>query len=304
LLKATSATALGLGLSSFPLGWTTAADDKKKRVLFFTRSQGFQHSVVNLNEGGKGGRKGETGKVAHAEQIVMDLSKQHGFEVDVTKDGRVFTPENIAKYDAFFFYTTGDLTVEKSQDGMPPMPKDGKAAFLKAIEEGKGFIGSHCASDTFHTPGDRPKNQPREKLDPYISMLGGEFIVHGAQQKSWMRVTSPNFPGVKEIKDFQMHEEWYALKNFAPNLHVILAQDGEGMKGKEYQRGLFPATWARMHGKGRVFYTSMGHREDVWTNESFQQILLGGIAWATGTASADVSPNIEKVTPKAMDLPA
>ena len=41
----------------------------------------------------------------------------------------------------------------------------------------------------------------------------------------------------------------------------------------------YPATWARMHGKGRVFYTSMGHREDVWTNEKFQQVALGGFSW-------------------------
>jgi hypothetical protein len=71
------------------------------------------------------------------------------------------------------------------------------------------------------------------------------------------------------------------------------------MKGAMYQRPSFPATWARMHGKGRVFYTSMGHREDVWTNPIFQQIVLGGIAWALGNVEADVTPNIATVTPKA-----
>ena len=64
------------------------------------------------------------------------------------------------------------------------MPPEGKTAFLKAIAEGKGFVGCHCASDTFHTPGKRDENQERDKLDPYIAMLGGEFIVHGAQQKA------------------------------------------------------------------------------------------------------------------------
>ena len=63
------------------------------------------------------------------------------------------------------------------------------------------------------------------------------------------------------------------------------------------RRELYPATWTRMHGKGRVFYTSMGHREDVWTNPVFQTILAGGISWALGEANADVTPNVEKVAP-------
>ena len=57
-----------------------------------------------------------------------------------------------------------------------------------------------------------------------------------------------------------------------------------------------------MHGKGRVFYTSLGHREDVWTNPTCQKVVLGGFAWALGNVEADVSPNIEKVTPGAWQL--
>ncbi len=55
--------------------------------------------------------------------------------------------------------------------------------------------------------------------------------------------------------------------------------------------------------KGRVFYTAMDHREDVWTNPAFQQVLLGGIAWALGKVDADITPNITQVTPKAGQLP-
>jgi type 1 glutamine amidotransferase len=58
-----------------------------------------------------------------------------------------------------------------------------------------------------------------------------------------------------------------------------------------------------MHGQGRVFYSSMGHREDVWTNPVFQGILFGGLAWATRTVDADVTPNIEKVTPDCWTMP-
>src|SRR5262249_37653437 len=157
----------------------------------------------------------------------------------------------------------------------PPVPPEGKKALLGAIAEGKGFVGCHCASDTFHTagyPGNRSQSQSRDEVDPYIAMLGGEFIVHGSQQKASMHVVDAKFPGAKDLKDFELLEEWYALKNFAPDLHVILVQDAVGMKNNKgerewmYTRPNFPATWGRKHHKGRVFFTSMGHREDVWQN--------------------------------------
>ena len=51
----------------------------------------------------------------------------------------------------------------------------------------------------------------------------------------------------------------------------------------------------------RLFYTSMGHREDVWTNPLFQAVTLGGMAWAAGNVEADVPTNFREVTPGAMD---
>ena len=94
-----------------------------------------------------------------------------------------------------------------------------------------------------------------------------------------------------------------SLKNFASNLHVILVQATQGMDGTDYQRPDYPATWARMHGKGRVFYTSMGHREDVWTSPIFQTVLLGGMSGASGNVKAKVPPNLKTVTPQAETIP-
>jgi type 1 glutamine amidotransferase len=194
-------------------------------------------------------------------------------------------------------------------DKQPPMSPEGKAAFLEAIKNGKGFIGTHSASDTFHTEPDSKPEGTRyrnygDKSDPYILMLGGEFIKHGAQQKATMRVIDPKFPGCENLGgDFDLLEEWYSLKEFAPNLHVILLQETTGMKGPEYKRGPYPATWARTYGKGRVFFTSMGHREDVWTNPKFQGLLLGGVNWALGNVTADVAPNLEQAAPRHGEFP-
>src|SRR5262249_20455166 len=157
-------------------------------------------------------------KPALVETIVTDLGSKHGFDVVCEKDGRVFLSKEFPKFDGFVFETQGDLTREKCRDGSPPMPAEGKKALLEAVAKGKGFVGCHCASDTFHSSGPRDRNQERDKQDPYIAMLGGEFIKHGRQQKAFQRVVDGRFPGLKEIKDFEMLEEWYALKNFAPDL--------------------------------------------------------------------------------------
>ncbi len=292
LLRRGSLAALALGAAPFPFGQAIAADTPKKNVLMYTRSEGYQHDVVK--------RKGD--ELSLAEKIVTELGKKHGFEVQCEKDGRVFESKEFPKFDGFVFETQGNLMAEKSQDGTPPMTAEGKKALLAAIAAGKGFAGCHCASDTFHSPGPGNANQEPDKIDPYIKMLGGEFIVHGAQQKANMRVVDPHFPGLKDVKDFNLNEEWYALKNFAPDLHVILVQESMGMKGAMYERPNYPATWARMHEKGRVFFTSMGHREDVWKNEIFQNLLVGGITWSLGLVNADIPPNLDKVAPKAKEL--
>src|SRR4051794_31722966 len=178
MLIRSGATALTFGLSRFPQGWTAPLDGSTKKILMFTRSQTFEHSVV---------KRGPGNSDSLAERIVKDLARKHNFEVTCTKDGREFLPETLAKYDAFLFETTGDLTAEGG-DKQPPMPKEGKKALLDAIAAGKGFVGCHCASDTFHSKGDAWKNQEKDQVDPYIAMVGGEFIRHGAQQESDMHV--------------------------------------------------------------------------------------------------------------------
>ncbi len=291
MILRTGAAALGLSWMNLPSAWSQDRPKPKRKILFFSKSSGFEHSTI----------KRKDGQPSFAENVLTELSEKNNYEFTFSKDGSLFNPDYLGQFDAFFFYTTGDLTTAGT-DKNPPMSPEGKAAFLDAIKNGKGFIGTHSASDTFHSKG--KSNENNEAKDAYISMLGGEFIVHGAQQKSRMVPADRAFPGISKVPDdFGPLEEWYALKNFAPDLHVLLVQDTEGMKGPMYQRAPYPATWARPHGRGRVFFTSMGHREDVWTNPVFQAVLIGGIDWATGTVKADLTPNLSKVAPHALELP-
>jgi uncharacterized protein len=301
LLLRAGSTALGLGLLNLPIAF--ADETKPRKVLFFSKSSGFEHSVI----------KRKDGQPSFVETLLTDLGPKHGIDFTFSKDGSLFSAEYLAQFDAYMFYTTGDLCAA-GKDGNPPMSAAGKQALLDAIAGGKGFVGIHSATDTFHTGETADTNTSNsrawryrnlgDKADPYTRMIGAEFIIHSVQQSAKARVIDPHFPGMQDLGDtLEITDEWYSLTDFSNDLHVLLAMQTDGMTGAPYQRPPYPMTWARADGKGRVFYTAMGHREDVWTNPKFQALLFGGLDWAVGNVSADVTPNIQQTTPDCRTLP-
>ncbi|HLL88108.1 MAG TPA: ThuA domain-containing protein [Tepidisphaeraceae bacterium] len=269
------AAATGFGLAVGRMGFGQQPPAAPPRVLFFTKSAGFEHSVV---------KRERADEPALAEKLVTEWFGGDA-RVTCTKDGGVFTRDGLAACDVVIFCTTGDLT-QAGTDGQPPVSAEGKRALLDAVARGDvGFVGVHCASDTWR--GNGPDGRP----DPYVQMLGGRFVAHGAQQRATMRVVDRAFPGAPPA-DVTLHEEWYAMDVVADDLHVIGVQETKGMDGVMYRRAPYPLTWARMHGRGRVFYTALGHREDVWTNPMFTAMLAGAVQWAAGRAEADVTPNL------------
>ncbi len=258
-----------------------------KKVLFFTKSAGFQHSSI--------ARKGD--ELSHAETILKDLGAKNGFEVTCSKDGGLFDPDKIGQWDAFCFYTTGDLTKEGT-DKTRPISADGLKAFLDRIQSGKaGFVGFHSATDTFGV------HRGMGCDDPYTQMIGGHFNGHGAQQETELVVTDPKFPGAEKLPaTLKVNDEWYSQKCQPDGLHVIIKHNTKTLKGADYERPDFPQTWAKKYGDGRVFYTSMGHREDVWSNPLFQGLILGGLNWASGNVEADIATNTAKFTPEYQTL--
>ncbi|MBC8127186.1 MAG: ThuA domain-containing protein [Gloeobacteraceae cyanobacterium ES-bin-144] len=287
------ALALAIGLIA-PL-----AAAPKHKLLFFTKSSGFEHSVISW----------KTGQPSFAEKVFLEIGAKNSWEFEFSKDGSKFSPEYLAGFDAVIFYTTGDLT-KTGTDGQPAMSPEGKQALFDYIKGGKGFVGLHSATDTFHTNNEAKKGADRfanhgKNADSYICMIGGEFIIHGAQQVATNKVINPKFPGFEKTGDsFAFHEEWYSLKDFNPDIHCLTVIDSPAMQGDMYKRPPFPTTWARKEGKGRVFYTAMGHRDDIWTNPVFQDIVVGGIRWATSEVDAEVPPNLKTAAPEAMTNPA
>lgn len=195
------------------------------------------------------------------------------------------SPENLrAKgIDAVIFAnTTGDL----------PLPD--KEGFIKWIEEGHAFIGMHSASDTFH------------KFEGYLDMLQGEFAGHGPQVPADLVAADKKHPANGEIGDSWSlkQEEMYLIKHHDRS-KVRSLWHMRQHPNKPEEKGYFPVSWVRSPGKGRVFYTSLGHREDLWsadpdmkgrlnpveTAKQYQAHILGGIKWALGLVEGSAEPN-------------
>ncbi len=274
----------------------------KESILLFTKSSGWEHDVIKVKDG----------QPSIVERAVRSLGEKHGFDVTATKDGRIFDSPEFLTHSALFFFTTGDLTTSAT-DHQPPMSAKGKQALLDAVHEGRiGFVGAHAAADTFHTQPDPQDLSNRyiahgAQSDPYLRMLGGEFIIHGSEprlQEAHAIVNDPKFPGLEGVSSpVSFTEEWYSLKDFMPDIHVILTLDTQGMKGECYQRPPYPVTWARMHGKGRVFYTAMGDRPENWEDPFLVNLVGGGIRWAIGDAQAKLTSNLKQVAPGYATIP-
>jgi len=285
------------------------AEARPARVLIFTKSSGFQHPIIKRYQGPE--------ELSAGEKIMVDLARQAGLEAVCTKDGTAINAENLARFAAVVFYTSGDLcTVAKpakdgKEDRGPAVSPEGKAALIEAVRQGLGFVGIHSAADTWHTHTGLPGKEDRyraygKRADPYVRMLGGEFIAHDKHQPGTMLVVDERFPGMAFGPNpvrVTCNQEWYSFKDFSPDLHVLIVLDTKGLVGPHYERPPYPLSWARLHGRGRVFYTGLGHGRDDWDSPAFHSHLIGALRWATGQVDADLTPNLKAVAPEHAVIP-
>lgn len=246
-----------------------------KKVLVVTVTVGFPHSSVPtaekvLTELGKSSGAFTVVDIVHSGPRPKDEAEARVWMDKLTRDlADKMSPAALKNYDGIIFAnTTGDL----------PLPD--KEAFFKWIQSGKAFIGMHSATDTFrgHIP-----------LDPYNLMIGAEFKGHGAQVEVNCINQDPKHPACKDFgPTFTVKDEIYLMNGFErAKVHGLLTLDKHPNSGEP---GDYPIAWCKKYGKGNVFYTSLGHREDVWESQPYQKHILGGIKWALGLAKGDAKP--------------
>src|SRR5580704_16824024 len=243
-----------------------SAAPSRKHILVIGEEKGYRHESVS-----------------HAMAAIERLGKETGlWETTLRTDTEALTKKkleynakNLNNFDAVLFFTGGDLEMDAQQ----------KADFLSFIHDGgKGFIGVHSASITFV---DWPE---------YGDMIGGYYDEH-----PWLTfdapilVEDPNFPGMQQWpRAFVLRDEIYQMRNYSRHkVRVLMRLDASklDMKSKDVHRtdGDFAVTWAKMYGKGRVYYTTLGHVEANWDKPEFQQMITEAIKWAMGLENADLA---------------
>jgi type 1 glutamine amidotransferase len=132
-------------------------------------------------------------------------------------------------------------------------------------------------------------------------MIGGYFNDH-----PWnvfdapVIVEDPGFPGMNAVpREFVFRDEIYQIRNFSrESTHVIARLDASKLDltnrrvSAEHRADKdFPIIWATTYGKGRVYYNTLGHREETWDRKDVQTMYLEAIRWAMGLTKADVAPH-------------
>lgn len=265
-----------------------AQEPTAPRILFFSKSEGFEHGPV--------AQKDKQPSVA--ETVLAKLAAENGAPFKSTKDGTQINAENLKNYDLLIFYTQGDLT-KNSKDGAPNMTEQGVKDLLEWVKNGGRFMGFHSASDTFHTP-------EGGEVTPYLKMLGGEFRGHGRQFEGVVKVVDPAHPAMAGIpQDWKVMEEWYLFHNFnKESIRVLALLDpgAERAKQKDYDIANYPIIWVNAYGKGKVYFSALGHREELWQDPIFQRSIVDAGTWLMTEGPAGTEPNFVQAVPK--DKPA
>ncbi len=254
-----------------------------KKLLFLTHAALYKHTSLGP-----------------AERAVTELGKQGGFAVTTVEgykqeaariDLAFLTPEYLAPFDGLMLMTNGNLPLDDGQ----------KRALLDFVRNGKAFIGAHCAALTLY-------NYPE-----FGEMLGGYYRRSIKQNKiAVLKVEDPTHPATKMLGgSWPLVDEFYQFGtapwdasrptenvdvlfgNHIPlgfsrdSVHVLISIDTGKTDLTDVPElkpgGDYPQAWYRTFGKGRSFYTALGHRDDIWSNDPvFRAHVLGGIRWALG----------------------
>jgi hypothetical protein len=193
--------------------------------------------------------------------------------------------KNLDSFDAIFFY--GQREIPLTQQQMTDL-----IAFVK--DDGKGFVAAHTSFNAF------------ARFPEFGEMLGATYDGHPwGGVEGPVLVLDPAFPGMNEFPPvFTFRDEFIQVKDFSwEKSRVLMNLDTSkfDMANPNVHRGAgdMPQAWARMHGKGRVFVSGIGHDSALWDRVDVQHMYLEGLKWVLGMTQADATPRPMPAPPPA-----
>jgi type 1 glutamine amidotransferase len=190
--------------------------------------------------------------------------------------GESFNVRNLDYFDAIFFFGVREIDLS-------PQQRSDLLSFVR--DDGKGFVAAHSAATAFFS------------WPEFGEMLGGRFDEHPwGITDATVVVDDPRFPAMAQFpKQAVFNDEHYQLKDFSRGkLRVLAHLDASKLDLKaplvHRKDADFPVAWAKTYGKGRVFYSTLGHADTAWDNRAIQLMYLDAIRWALGLVPGDASP--------------
>jgi len=231
-------------------------------VLVFSKTNGFIHKEA----------------IPVAKQLLQQLAGEQGWSVFVSDSGAVFNAADLAQFDVVVWNNvSGDVLTGAQRE-----------AFRAWLQQGGGYVGLHAAGDNSHAAW------PWYRDD----VIRAKFIGHPIDpqfQQAVVRIEQPADPIVAARgESWTRTDEWYSFAQSprAPDLRVLATIDE-----RSYEPGSFfgtplamgadhPVMWKHCVGRGRAFYSAMGHTAETYAEPGYREVLTRAIAWA-GRMSAD-----------------
>ena len=289
--------------------WTTASPSTEARDA---SGQQLQDAQTGRGQGGgRGGGRGagrgprarkvvlawadtrngiaQHDSVSHALAVIERLGYESGaYDTYIRTDSNIISKHplmtdgkpasggpSLSNVDAIFFLGHRDVQLGAQQ-------KDDLLSFVK--DDGKGFVAAHTATTAF------------ESWPEFGALLGARYDDHpwGSSYGSVIN-EDPSFPATRHFPAvFAFTDEFYQAKEYSRDtLRVLLRLDVSKMpKNPVVHRtdGDFPLAWAKMYGKRRVFYSSLGHASSTWDNPDVYRMYFEALRWSLGLTDADVTP--------------
>ena len=221
-----------------PTAPTPQASTPAIRVLMLTATAGFRHDSIPT-----------------ARQVLTSIGPSNGFAITATEDLSAFTTSNLANFDVVMFaMTSGEL----------PFTPEQQNALIAFVNGGKGFIGTHSATDTLYEWSD------------YGRLVGAYFKEHPWTQPGRVIVENASHPAAGVTAAFTVEEEFYTFReNPRGRVQVLMSLDAASVGGS----GDFPLVWTQSFGSGRSYYHALGHFPATWMDTRFQAQIIAAIKW-------------------------
>lgn len=212
-------------------------------------------------------------------EMARQLSRTHGFKLDISDDPAIFTDENLARYDLLIFSNTNNDVFDTDAQ---------RTAFRRYIESGGGMVGLHSVMGT------------ERNWTWFKQMLGGTFSWHAVNQVFRVRTLRPDHPSMEGVPAlWERKDECYFSKELFPGIEVLMVhelssldrkQEAEILKNAGHYKDYYPTAWYHAFDGGHVWVTTLGHDIFNYSEPVYMNHVLQGIRYIAGkTAKRNLS---------------